>query len=81
MNYFVPNLGLDEEVVDSLNHLGAAEQRIGHKFNNENYFIHSRTKGERWNYIQVDEESGVYVDNSKYLIWKNHWIDNYYLRK
>lgn len=25
MNYFVPNLGLDEEVVDSLKHLGAAE--------------------------------------------------------
>ncbi len=66
MNYFVPDLGLDEDVVDSLNHLGKAERQLGHKFKNENYFIHSRWKGERWNYVQVDEESGVYVDNQKY---------------
>jgi hypothetical protein len=65
MNYFVPDLGLDKDVVDSLKHLGAAEEKAHHKFTNENYFIHSRWKGERWNYVQVDEESGVYVDKER----------------
>ena len=65
MNYFVPDLGLDEEVVDSLNHLSKAEKKSGHKFTNKNYFIHSRWSGERWNYVQVDEESGVYIDKSR----------------
>ena len=30
VNYFVPNFGVDKEIVSSLNHMHAAEGRLGH---------------------------------------------------